>query len=162
MSVLRRIQNKPFPGYGAILLYGVLLALMLFLLQWLKLRFIVMDYYVEIYAGAIAVTFTLLGFWIAFRLTKPTMDIVPGEQDTPSSDGNCVTVNGQAMQHGLSKRELDVLALMAEGLSNQEIAVRLFVSLNTVKTHSSRIFDKMEVKRRTQAVDKARKMGFIP
>jgi NarL family two-component system response regulator LiaR len=62
----------------------------------------------------------------------------------------------------LSRRELEVLELMAEGLSNQEISTRLFVSLNTIKTHSSNLFDKMEVKRRTQAVEMAKRLCIIP
>jgi ATP/maltotriose-dependent transcriptional regulator MalT len=72
-------------------------------------------------------------------------------------------LNQKELQNlGLSKREMEVLQLMAEGLSNHEIASRLFVSLNTIKTHSSKVFEKLEVNRRTQAVDKAKKLSLIP
>ena len=63
---------------------------------------------------------------------------------------------------GLSKREIEVLQLMAEGNSNQEIAAHLFVSLATIKTHISNLFEKMEVKRRTQAIEKAKRLALIP
>ena len=64
-------------------------------------------------------------------------------------------------EYGISERELDVLQLMAEGLSNKEIGERLFVSESTVKTHASRLFVKLDVKRRTQAVAKAKGLNII-
>ena len=63
---------------------------------------------------------------------------------------------------GITKRELEILELIAQGLSNREIAEKLFVSENTVKTHSSRLFDKLSAKRRTQAVQIGKEMGLIP
>ena len=78
------------------------------------------------------------------------------------ADNGFVTNEEELAKLGLSKRELEVLQLIAEGLSNQEIAARLFVSLNTIKTHSSRIFEKLDVKRRTQAIEKAKRLNLIP
>ncbi|SEK80122.1 response regulator transcription factor [Parapedobacter koreensis] len=147
--------------YRIPLLYGIALAVLLFLLQWFKLRFIIIDHYFEIYVGAIAITFTTLGIWLALKLAKPKVQTVIVEKEI-TRNGAFVFNETAAAHLGLSGREVEVLGLMAEGLSNQEIASRLFVSLNTIKTHSSRLFDKMEVKRRTQAVDKAKKLGIIP
>jgi DNA-binding NarL/FixJ family response regulator len=133
-----------------IILYGGALASLLFLLKWLEWRFIVFDHAIEVYSGAIALLFTGIGIWLALKLTRPRAMTVTTPDPTPT---------GKNL--GLSARELQVLQLMAEGLSNQEIAGRLFVSLNTVKTHSSRIFEKLDVRRRTQAVDKARRLKLI-
>lgn len=140
------------------ILYGIALALLLFLLRWLELRFIIIDHALEIYIGFMALIFTGLGIWIALKLTKPKIQTVVIEQP-----GAGFRMDAEELKRlGLSSRELEVLQLMAEGLSNQEIAARLFVSINTVKTHSSRLFEKMEVDRRTQAIDKARKLKIIP
>jgi NarL family two-component system response regulator LiaR len=146
-----------------ILLYGASLAVLLFLLRWLQLRFIVIDHAFEIYIGAIAVIFTALGIWLALKLTKPKIKTVVVEKEVFVHNGAGFTANEQAIEKlGLSKRELEVLQLMARGLSNQEIAAQLFLSLPTVKTHSSKLFEKLDVKRRTQAVEKGRQLGIIP
>ena len=145
------------------LLYGALLGTLLFLLNWLELRFMIFDHSVEIYIGAIAIIFTLLGIWLAIKLIKPKVETVVVEKYLYTDPNTPFAINEDALNKlGISKRELEVLQLMAEGLSNQEIAKRLFVSLNTVKTHSSKIFEKMDVQRRTQAVEKAKRLGLIP
>lgn len=140
-----------------------MLGIALCLLKWLESRFMVIDYSFEIYTGGIALIFTLLGIWLALKLAKPRIQTVTVEKEVlvfPKTDLN---ENSLARQDtGISNRELEVLVLMAGGLSNQEIADRLFVSLNTIKTHSSRIFEKLDVKRRTQAIEKARQMCLIP
>lgn len=136
------------------LLYGTGLAMLLFLLKWLEWRFIIFDHAIEIYSGAIAVLFTGLGIWLALKLTKPKVITITKPPETPPDPQTIAKL-------GLSTRELEVLQGMAEGLSNQEIAARLFVSLNTIKTHSSRIFEKLDVRRRTQAVEKARRLNVI-
>ncbi|MBZ4189270.1 helix-turn-helix transcriptional regulator [Niabella beijingensis] len=149
-----------FSRNRALILYGVILALLVFLLKWLQLKFVIIDHAFEIYAGSLALLFTLFGIWLARRLTKPRTVIV--EKAIYIKDAGFIC-NRQAIEKmGLSERELEVLQLMAEGLSNQEIAGRLFISLNTIKTHSSRLFEKMDVKRRTQAVEKARRLCIIP
>ena len=146
-----------------ILLYGISLAALLFLLKWLELRFVIYDYAFEIYIGAIAVIFTALGIWLARKLTSPKIKTVIIEKQVliNNSEG-FVQDEKKAAELGLSKRELEVLDLMAVGLSNEEIAERLFLSLNTIKTHSARVFEKMEVKRRTQAVEKGKRLRLIP
>ncbi|SDG92817.1 response regulator transcription factor [Mucilaginibacter sp. P25] len=143
------------------ILYAVALALLLFLLKWLELKLIIVDNAYEIYMGAIAVFFTVLGIWLALKLTKPKTVVV--EKQVYVNNGPKFIINQTEVEKlGLSKRELDVLQLMAEGLSNQEISERLFVSLNTIKTHSAKVFEKMEVKRRTQAVEMGKRLSIIP
>ena len=142
------------------ILYGISLAFLLFFLKWIELRFIIINHAFEIYAGIIAVLFTALGIWLALKLNKPKVKTKIIEKAVSVND---FSFNEAAMTDlGLSKRELDVLQLMAEGLSNQEIAERLFVSLNTIKTHTSNLFEKLDVKRRTQAVEKAKRLSLIP
>ena len=154
--MLLRFLNK----YRDTILYGFSLALLLFLLKWIELRFIIINHAFEIYAGIIALLFTALGIWLALKLNKPKIETKVIEKPVIVND---FSFNETAMTYlGLSKRELEVLQLMAEGLSNQEIAERLFVSLNTIKTHTSNLFEKLDVKRRTQAVEKAKRLCLIP
>ena len=150
--------------YRYVILYGGSMAILLFVLKWLELRFVIIDHAQEIYIGAIALIFTSLGIWLALKLTKPKVHTIIVEKEVYKSGGNGdFTVNEKEQaKAGLSARELEVLQLIAEGLSNQEIAARLFVSLNTIKTHSSRIFEKLDVKRRTQAIEKAKRLNLIP
>lgn len=153
-----------------VIVYGVSLALLMFLLKWLELRFIIFNHAIEIYIGAIAIIFTCLGVWLALKLMKPKVETVLVEKEIyinkviekEAENKNGFVVNEKELTaSGLSKREMEVLQLMAEGLSNQEIASRLYVSLNTIKTHSSKLFEKMDVKRRTQAIEKAKRSGLI-
>lgn len=147
----------------SVLLYGGSLALLLFLLKWLELRLLIFHHALEIYIGAIALVFTLLGIWLALKLTKPKIRRVEVEKVVYRNPEEPFSMNeAEIARLNLSRREMDVLHLMAEGLSNQEIALKLFVSLNTVKTHSARIFEKLDVKRRTQAVEKAKRLILIP
>lgn len=149
--------------HKTILLYGISLALLLFLLRWLELRFIIFDHAVEIYIGAIAVIFTALGLWLALKLTKPKIERVVVEKEIYIEKGREFVFNeAEFTRLGISKRELEVLQLMAEGLSNAEIAGRLYVSLNTIKTHASNIFFKLDAGRRTQAIEKAKSLCLIP
>ncbi|WP_435354320.1 response regulator transcription factor [Emticicia sp. SJ17W-69] len=141
------------------ILYGISLAILLFLLKWLELRFIIINHTFEIYAGIIALLFTSLGIWLALKLTKPKIETQIVEK--PIFTDSFVLNEKELNKLGLSKRELDVLQLMAEGLSNQEIAEKLYVSLNTVKTHTSNVFEKLNVKRRTQAIEKAKRLSLI-
>ncbi|WP_429398137.1 response regulator transcription factor [Mucilaginibacter lappiensis] len=129
-------------------------------MKWLEWRFVIIDHAFELYAGSLAVIFTLLGIWLAVKLTRPKTVIV--EKEVIVKSGHFVLNENELNKLGLSKREMEVLQLMAEGLSNHEIASRLFVSLNTIKTHSSKVFEKLEVRRRTQAIDKAKKLSLIP
>jgi two-component system, NarL family, response regulator LiaR len=143
-------------------MYGCCMALLLFLLKWLEWRFLVLDHAIEVYGGAIAILFTGLGIWLALKLTKPKIQTLTIEKEVYISPETTAALNQKEIARlGLSARELEVLQLMAEGLSNQEIAGRLFLSLNTIKTHSSNIFEKLDVRRRTQAVEKAKRLNII-
>jgi two-component system, NarL family, response regulator LiaR len=151
-----------FLKHRSVLLYGTSLALLLFLLRWLELRFIIFDHALEIYIGAIAVIFTALGIWLALKLTKPQIERVVVEKKIYiEKTGEFVFNEAEMIRLGISKRELEVLQLMAEGLSNAEIAARLFVSLNTIKTHASNLFFKLDASRRTQAIEKAKSLCLI-
>lgn len=113
--------------------------------------------------GVIALLFTGLGIWLAIKLTKPKVEKVIEEKIVYVKNNTDFIFNETALQQsGISRRELEVLQLMAEGCSNQEIADRLFVSLSTVKTHTSSLFEKLDVRRRTQAIEKAQRMQLIP
>jgi two-component system, NarL family, response regulator LiaR len=136
-----------------IILYGLVLAALVFLLKYLEYQLIVRNLSIEFYVGIVALFFTALGIWAGLKLTQKKVIMVGPE----------FTLNESALQRtGISKREREVLELMAQGLSNQEIADKLFVSLNTIKTHSSNLFLKLEVSRRTQAIQKAKELRLIP
>ncbi|TSJ47943.1 helix-turn-helix transcriptional regulator [Fluviicola chungangensis] len=153
--------QKLFGSYKLILLYGVSLAGLLFLVRWLEFRVMMISHATELYVAAIAIVFMVLGIWLAKQLTKPKTVLV--EKTVYVSPSGAFERNEKAIEElGISKRELEVLELIAQGLSNNEIAERLFVSLNTIKTHSSKLFEKLEVNRRTQAVEAAKRMGIIP
>ena len=136
-----------------ILLYGLAMAILVFLLKYLEYRLLVRDLSTEFYVGIVAVMFTTLGVWVGLRLTRKKIVLV----------GSDFILNEDALQRlEISKREHEVLELVAKGLSNQEIADKLFVSLNTIKTHTSNLFLKLEVKRRTQAVQRGKELRLIP
>jgi len=148
--------------HSRVILYGLAMAALMFLLKWLELRLIIFDHAFEIYVGAIAAVFTGLGIWLALKLSKPKVETIVVEKEIYVRSDSFL-LNEQALNSlNLSKRELEVLQLMAEGLSNHEIAERLYVSLSTVKTHSRNLFDKLGVSRRTQAIDRAKKLFIIP
>jgi len=134
-----------------ILLYSVAVGLGAFVLQWMNYQHAVRIFPTEIYVVAIALLFTGLGVWMGHRLSA----------GSPRSSG--FERNEQAIGYlGISKREYEVLELLALGHSNREIAKRLFVSPNTIKSHLARLYEKLEVSRRTQAVGKARSLRMIP
>ena len=148
--------------HSRLVLYGVAMAGLMFLLKWLELRLIIFDHAFEIYVGAIASIFTGLGIWLALKLSKPKVETVVVEKEVYVRSDTFFLNEQELNNLNLSKRELEVLQLMADGLSNHEIAERLYVSLSTVKTHSRNLFDKLGVARRTQAIDKAKKLFIIP
>ena len=148
-------RNKQIIGYG------LALAVLMLLLKWLELHFIIVDNAYELYAGALAIFFTALGIWLALKIARPKTHTVILEKPVYINSDQFVVNELEIARLNISKRELEVLELMAQGLSNVEIADRLFVSVNTVKTHSANLFDKLEVKRRTQAVETAKRLGII-
>lgn len=143
------------------ILYGVSLGLLLLLLNWLEWHFVIISHAFEIYAGAIAVIFTCLGIWLAIKLVTPKGKTVIVEKQV-FANANFVLNQDELNRLCLSSRELEVLQLIADGLTNQQIAERLFVSLNTIKTHIKNLFFKMDVERRTQAIEKAKRLSLIP
>ena len=147
-----------------VILYGASLAGILLLLKWLEFRFVIIDHAFEVYIGAIALIFTTLGIWLAIKLTRPKIKTIIIEKEVYLSKPpeGFIPDENFLLKTGISKREWEVLQLIAEGLSNQEIAARLFVSLNTIKTHSSNLFEKLDVKRRIQAIEKAKSLGLLP
>ena len=143
------------------IIYGLSLAALLLLLKWLEWRFVIIDHALEIYAGTIALVFTVFGIWLAIKLITPKVKTVVVEKQVFTGP-DFVLNREQADSLRLSNRELEVLQLIADGLSNRQIAERLFVSLNTIKTHTSNLFLKLEVERRTQAIEKAKRLSLIP
>lgn len=153
--------------YRHIILYAFSLAALLVLLQFLEYKLVIISHAFELYVTLIAVFFTCLGIWLAMKLSKPKVKtqiktVVIEKEVAPLKQEALFIRNEEKIQElGLSNRELEVLQAMATGLSNNEIAAQLYISLNTVKTHSARLFEKLDVKRRTQAIDKARQLGLI-
>ena len=152
--------------YKQVFLYAASLVAILIVLQVLQYKFVLINHSFEIYIFSIAIIFTGLGIWLALKLVKPKKEIqtIVVEKNVyvkELSEEELKAMEAERQKLGLSPREQEVLQLMAEGLSNQEIAERLFLSVPTVKTHSSKLFEKLDVKRRTQAVEKARQLGLI-
>jgi DNA-binding CsgD family transcriptional regulator len=146
-----------------VLLYGVVGAAVIAALQFFQYRFLVLEHSLEIYGGLVAALFAGLGIWLGLKLTKTRIVVkeVPVPVEVPMS-GPFVLNAASVERLGLTPRELEILQLIAEGLSNREIATRIFVSENTVKTHSANLFSKLSAKRRTQAVQIAKEAGVIP
>ena len=138
------------------------MALLLIILKIAEANFIVFSYKIEFLIGFIAIIFTGLGIWLAQKLTTPKVEVKVVEKKIFLESQKQVELNyDEIKKRGISKRELEVLNLMAQGMSNEEIADNLFVSLNTIKTHASNLFVKLDVKRRTQAMEKAKRLSII-
>ena len=154
-----------------VLLYGLLAGVLITVLQLVEYRYLVLRHSLEIYGGIVALIFSGLGIWLGLKLTR-TREVVrevPVMVEVPVTIEVAVPVTGpfqrneaQVEQLGITPRELEILEALAAGFSNREIAERLFVSENTVKTHAARLFDKLSARRRTQAVQRAKEAGLIP
>ena len=149
-----------------IALWGLLGGVLIAGLKLIEYRYLVVEHSVEIYGGLVALFFSAVGIWLGLKLTRPRERVVVREVAVP------VEVRVRAAepfqpdeermrQLGITPRELEILQAIAEGLSTREIAARLFVSENTVKTHASRLFEKLNARRRTQAVQFAKAAGLI-
>jgi DNA-binding CsgD family transcriptional regulator len=146
-----------------VLLYGVLGGAMILALKLIEYRFLVVEHSLEIYGGLVALLFSALGIWLGLKLTRPTERVVVREVLVPVAAETSFVANAANLERfGLTPRELEILRLIAEGLSNREIAERVHVSENTVKTHSTNLFAKLNARRRTQAVQIAKEAGVIP
>jgi len=142
-----------------VLLYGILGGVLIAALKLVEYRFLVLEHSLEIYGGIVALIFSALGIWLGLKLTRTR--IVVKEVPVPVT-GPFERNEARLEELGITPRELEILEAMAAGLSNREIAERLFVSENTVKTHVARLFDKLSARRRTQAVQLAKEAGLIP
>ena len=150
-----------------ILLYGLLGGVLIAGLKLIEYRFLVIEHSMEIYGGIIAAFFAALGIWLGLKLTRTKETVVvrevPVEVPVPvRAPDPFVADEARVRQLGITPREMEILEAIAQGLSTREIAAKLFVSENTVKTHSSRLFDKLNARRRTQAVQIAKEAGLIP
>jgi DNA-binding CsgD family transcriptional regulator len=144
----------------AVLLYGVCGGLLIVALRLVEYRFLVIEHSVEIYGALVAALFAGLGIWLGLGLTKRTEVVVVKEVPVPAQP---FAVNGDKVKElSITPRELEILQLIANGMSTREMAESLFVSENTVKTHASRLFDKLSVNRRTKAVQVGKSLGLIP
>ena len=144
-----------------VLMYGLIGGILIALLRWTEYQFLVVEHSIEIYGGLIAATFAVLGIWLGLKLTAKRQTIVVREVSVPA-EGPFMPDERKREGLHITRRELEILGLIAQGLSNREIAEKLFVSENTVKTHSSRVFDKLGARRRTQAVQLGKQFGLLP
>jgi DNA-binding CsgD family transcriptional regulator len=144
-----------------VLLYGLLGGILIAGLKAIEYRWLVVEHSVEIYGGLVAAVFASLGIWLGLRLTRHRETVVVREVMVPAP-ADFVRDQGKLESLGITPRELEILELIAAGLSNREIAERVHVSENTVKTHSSRVFDKLGARRRTQAVQLGKELRLIP
>jgi len=146
-----------------ILIYGLCGGLLIVLLKLIEYRFLVVEHSIEIYGGLVAAVFAGLGIWLGLKLTKKKETVIVNVvKEIPVAAEPFAVNEARLRELGITPREREILELIANGLSNREIAESLFVSENTVKTHSSRLFDKLSAKRRTQAVQIGKELGLIP
>ncbi|MGE0352806.1 MAG: response regulator transcription factor [Gemmatimonadales bacterium] len=144
-----------------VLLYGLLGGLLIAGLKLIEYRWLVVEHSVEIYGGLVAALFAGLGIWLGLRLTRGRETVVVREVPVPAP-ARFIRDERALASLGITPRELEILELIASGLSNREIAERVHVSENTVKTHSSRVFSKLGARRRTQAVQRGKELRLIP
>jgi DNA-binding CsgD family transcriptional regulator len=142
-----------------IFVYGLVGGVLIALLKIIEYRFLVLSHSLEIYGGLVALLFAGIGIWLGLKLTKTKVVV----KEVPIEVSKPFELNREKIDElGITKRELEILQLIAAGMSNREIAEKLFVSENTVKTHSSRLLDKLSAKRRTQAIQIGKQFGLIP
>jgi two-component system, NarL family, response regulator LiaR len=157
------------PVLSHVLLLGLVGGVLIAILRWSEYQFLVIEHSLEIYGAIVAIIFVVFGIWLGIKLTKPREKIILREvlvplpaPDEPAPPATFTLNQVQLDALGITPRELEILTLIAQGLSNREIAERLFVSENTVKTHCSRAFDKLGARRRTQAVQLGKQLGLLP
>ena len=159
-------RQVPSQVLSHVLFLGLVGGVLIAVLRWSEYQFLVIEHSFEIYAALVAIIFAGFGIWLGIKLTKPRETIVLREVLVPAEAPAALapfTLNQPQLDAlGITPRELEILTLIAQGLSNREIAERLFVSENTVKTHCSRAFDKLGARRRTQAVQLGKKLGILP
>jgi DNA-binding CsgD family transcriptional regulator len=142
-----------------LVVYGVACGLLIAVVELTEFRFLVVEHSVAVYGGLIAVVFAGLGIWLGATIRRRRSVVVV--EDPPPSERFALD-EARRVELGITERELEILGLIASGLSNREIGERLFISENTVKTHSSRLFDKLGARRRTEAVRIGRASRLVP
>jgi DNA-binding CsgD family transcriptional regulator len=152
-----------------VLIFGLVGGFLIAILQYTEYRFVIIEHSVELYSALVAVLFAAFGIWLGLRITRRRETIretvvvrevlVAAEAPVPET---FAPDTAQQRSLGITARELEILSLVARGLSNREIATQLFVSENTVKTHCARAFDKLGAARRTQAVQRGKELGLLP
>src|SRR5437868_6649126 len=157
-----------------VLIFGLVGGVLIAILQYTEYRFVVIEHSVELYGALVAILFAAFGIWLGLKITRSRETIretvvvreVHVPSDAPASfvprQVPFALNTAQQQATGITARELEILTLVARGLSNREIASELFVSENTVKTHCSRAFDKLGAARRTQAVQRGKELGLLP
>jgi DNA-binding CsgD family transcriptional regulator len=146
-----------------VLIYGIVGGLLITVLQWTQYRFVVIEHSIEIYGGLVAVTFAGVGIWLGLKLNGKRETVVVKEVSVAVPVGEGFVPDEKKREDlGITRREFEILELIAQGMSNREIAEKLFVSENTVKTHSSRVLGKLGARRRTQAVQLGKELGLLP
>lgn len=167
-DAIRRAGRVPveFGMRKHVLLYGLLAGVLIAALKLIEYRWLVVEYSVEIYGGLVAAVFAALGIWLGLKLTRPKETVVVREVEVREVEvpapATFIRDERKVESLGITPRELEILELIAAGLSTREIAARVFVSENTVKTHTSRVFDKLGARRRTQAVQLGKELRIIP
>jgi DNA-binding NarL/FixJ family response regulator len=152
-------MTRPSQAFRELALYGVCGGILIAVLRLAEYRFLVLQHSVEIYWSIVAAVFAGLGIWLGGTITKKKPEVVVREVRV---DGPFVLDENRVRELQLTPRELEILGLIAQGLSNKEIAERVFVSESTVKTHASRMFDKLGARRRTEAVQLGKSWRLIP
>ena len=152
-------MTRPGQAFREIALFGVCGGILIAVLRLAEYRFLVLRHSVEIYGAIVAAVFAGLGIWLGGTITRKKPEVVVREVRV---DGPFVLDENRVRELQLTPRELEILGLIAQGLSNKEIAERVFVSENTVKTHASRVFDKLGARRRTEAVQLGKSWRLIP
>ena len=152
-------MTRSSQAFREIALYGVCGGILIAVLRLAEYRFLVLRHSVEIYGAIVAAVFAGLGIWLGGTITRKKPEVVVREVRV---DAPFVLDENRVRDLQLTPRELEILGLIAEGLSNREIAERAFVSENTVKTHASRVFDKLGARRRTEAVQLGKSWRLIP
>jgi two-component system, NarL family, response regulator LiaR len=148
-----------------VLIFGLVGGLLVATLQYTEYRFIIIEHSVELYGALVAILFAAFGIWLGLRITRSRETVVVREVLVPaetSAQSPFAPNTARQQTLGITARELEILTLIARGLSNREIATQLFVSENTVKTHCARTFDKLGAARRTQAVQRGKELGLLP
>lgn len=148
-----------------VFLFGLVGGVLIATLQYSEYRFIVIEHSVELYVALVAALFAAFGIWLGLRITRRRETVVVREIHVPAEPATSefFAPNAATQENlAITPRELEILTLVARGLSNREIASQLFVSENTVKTHCAHVFDKVGAARRTQAVQRGKELGLLP